>query len=124
MTSHRLLLLHDLVPAAEALCSLLGVPCAVVSGKPAWDAPEHQLVQVDLPRLHARVFEEAAGQLGISVESLLTTWIGRCRAELTVEGSGPGPVERACRRMAEWDAMGYTGAEEAVRDLAREASRA
>src|SRR4030042_88634 len=66
VTPLKLLLSDALVPIAEELCSLLGVPFSVVSAAPAWDGAVHQIVQIDLPRLHARVFEEAAAQRGAS----------------------------------------------------------
>ncbi|OHD71190.1 MAG: hypothetical protein A2177_04290 [Spirochaetes bacterium RBG_13_68_11] len=122
MTPLKLLLSDDLVPIAEELCSLLGVPFSVVSAAPAWDGAVHQIVQIDLPRLHARVFEEAAAQRGASVASFVATWIERCRAELA--GDDDVSVVRTCQRLAEWERLGYTGTEPAVSELVREVSRA
>ncbi|MCX7030516.1 MAG: hypothetical protein NTU62_10410 [Spirochaetes bacterium] len=122
MTPLRLLLSDDLVPIAAELCSLLGVPLSVVSAASAWDGAAHRIVQIDLPRLHARVFEEAAALRGVSVASLVATWIERCSAELA--GDDDAPVVRTCQRLAEWERLGYTGAEPAVSELVREVSRA
>ena len=122
MTPLRLLLSDDLVPIAEELCGLLGVPFCVVSATPAWDGAVHRIVQIDLPRLHAAVFREAAALRGVSVESLVATWLERCRAELA--GDDEVSVVRTCQRLAEWERRGYTGTEAAVKDLVREVSRA
>lgn len=122
MTPLRLLLSDDLVPIAEELCGLLGVPCTVVSAPAAWSAPAHRIVQVDLPRLHARVFEAAAALRGTSVPLFVAGWIERCRAELA--GGDDAWVVRTCQRLAEWERLGYTGEEAAVRELVREVSRA
>ena len=121
MTPVRLLLSDDLVPIAAELCAVLDVPVTVVSAAPAWDGPVHRIVQVDLPRLHARVFEDAARLRGVSTETFLAGWFERGRAELA--GLGDAPVLRACRRMAEWERLGYDGSEPAVRDLVREVAR-
>jgi hypothetical protein len=120
VTPVRLLLSDDLVPIAAELCAVLGVPATVVSAAPAWDGPVHRIVQIDLPRLHARVFDEAARLRGESVETLLAGWVERARAELA---GGDAAVLRACRRLAEWERLGYAGSEPAVRDLAREVAR-
>jgi hypothetical protein len=122
VTPLRLLLSDDLVPIAEELCGLLGVPLSVVSTAPAWDRPVHRIVQIDFPRLHARVFEEAAALRGVSVDSFVATWIQRCRAELA--GDDDVSVVRTCQRLAEWERLGYTGTEPAVSELVREVSRA
>jgi hypothetical protein len=122
VTPLRLLLSDDLVPIAEELCDLLGVPLSVVSAAPAWDGPAHRIVQIDLPRLHARVFEEAAASRGVSVASFVATWIERCRTELA--GDDDVTVVRTCQRLAEWERLGYTGTETAVSELVREVSRA
>ena len=122
MTPLKLLLSDDLVPIAEELCSLLGVPLSVVSAAPAWDGAMHRIVQIDLPRLHVRVFEDAAALRGASVASFVATWIERCRAELA--GDDDVSVIRTCQRLAEWERLGYTGTEPAVRELAHEVSRA
>jgi hypothetical protein len=122
VTPLRLLLSDDLVPIAEELCGLLGVPLSVVSAAPAWDGPVHRIVQIDFPRLHARVFEEAAALRGVSVDSFVATWIQRCRAELA--GDDDVSVVRTCQRLAEWERLGYTGTEPAVSELVREVSRA
>ena len=122
MTPVKLLLSDDLVPIAGELCRLLGVPLSVVSATPAWDGPVHRIVQIDLPRLHARVFEEAAALRGVSVESLVATWLERCRARLA--GDEDVAVVRTCQRLAEWEHLGYTGTEAAVKELVREVSRA
>jgi hypothetical protein len=122
VTPLKLLLSDDLVPIAEELCSLLGVPLSVVSASPAWDGAVHRIVQIDLPRLHARVFEEAAALRGVSVALFVASWIERCRAELA--GEGDTSVVRTCQRLAEWERLGYTGTEPAVRELAHEVSRA
>ena len=122
MTPLRLLLSDDLVPIAEELCSLLGVPLSVVSTAPAWDGAVHRIVQIDLPRLHARVFEEVAALRGTSVGTFVSGWIERCRAELA--GDDDASVVRTCQRLAEWERLGYTGTEPAVRELAREVARA
>lgn len=122
MTPLKLLLADDLVPIAEELCSLLDVPVSVVSAAPAWDGAVHRIVQIDLPRLHARVFEEAAALGGTSVELFVAAWIERSRAELA--GDGDASVLRTCRRLAEWERLGYTGAEPAVGELVRGVSRA
>ncbi len=121
MTPVKLLLSDDLVPIARELCTILDVPATVVSATPAWEGPVHRIVQIDLPRLHARVFEDAAGLRGVSVESLLAGWVERARAELA--GGGDAAVLHACRRLAEWERLGYTGSEPAVRDLVREVAR-
>ena len=121
MTPLKLLLSDDLVPIAEELCSLLGVPLSVVSAAPAWDGAVHRIVQIDLPRLHARVFEDAAALRATSVELFVAAWIERCRAELA--GDGDASVLRTCRRLAEWERLGYTGVEPAVGELVREVSR-
>jgi hypothetical protein len=121
VTTVRLLLAEDLVPIANELCDLLGVPFSTVRPSTAWDAPVHRTVQIGLPQLHARVFDEAAGLRGASVESFLTGWIERCRAELA--GDEDATVLRACGRLAEWERLGYTGAEPAARELAREIAR-
>ena len=122
MTPLKLLLSDDLVPIAEELCGLLGVPVSIVSAAPSWDGAVHRIVQIDLPRLHARVFEEAAAQRGVSVASFVATWIERCRAELA--GDDDVSVVRTCQRLAEWERLGYTGTEPAVSELVREVSRA
>ena len=122
MTPVKLLLSDDLVPIAEELCRLLGVPLSVVSATPAWDGAVHRIVQIDLPRLHARVFEEAAALRGTSVASFVAAWIERCRAELA--GDDDASIVLTCRRLAEWERLGYTGAEPAVNELVREVSRA
>jgi hypothetical protein len=122
VTPLRLLLSDDLVPIAEELCGLLGVPLSVVSAAPAWDGPVHRIVQIDLPRLHARVFEAAAALRSVSVPSFVATWIERCRAELA--GDDDVSVVRTCQRLAEWERLGYTGTEPAVSELVREVSRA
>jgi hypothetical protein len=121
VTPVRLLLSDDLMPIAEELCSLLGVPLSIVSAAPAWDGPVHRIVQIDLPRLHARVFEEAAARRGVSMESLVAAWIERCRAELA--GDDDVSILRTCRRLAEWERLGYTGVEPGVSELVREVSR-
>ena len=107
VTPVKLLLADDLVPIAEELCALLGVPITVVSAAPAWDGPVHRIVQIDLPGLHARVFADAARLRGVSMEGLVAAWIERGRAELA--GDGEAVVLRTCRRMAEWERLGYTG---------------
>jgi hypothetical protein len=122
VTPLRLLLSDDLVPVAEELCSLLGVPVSVVSAQPVWDGPAHRIVQIDLPRLHARVFEDAAALHGVSRESFVVSWIERCLARLA--GADDETVFRSCRRLAEWERLGYTGSEEAVRALVREVAGA
>jgi hypothetical protein len=121
MTPVKLLLSDDLVPIAEELCEVLGVPATVVSAVPAWDGPVHRIVQVDLPGLHARVFEDAARLRGVSMETFLAGWFERGRAELA--GRDDAPMLRACRRLAAWERLGYTGSEPAVRDLVREVAR-
>jgi hypothetical protein len=122
VTPLKLLLSDDLMPIAEEVCSLLGVPFSVVSAAPAWDGAVHRIVQIDLPRLHARVFEEAAALRGASVASFVAAWIERCRAELA--GDDDASIVRTCRRLAEWERLGYTGTEPAVSELVREVSRA
>ena len=122
MTPLRLLLSDDLVPIAEELCDLLGVPCTVVSASRAWEATVHRIIQIGLPRLHARVFADAALQRGLSIETFVATWIERCRAELA--GDDDASVLRTCRRLAEWERLGYTGAEAAVKELVREVASA
>lgn len=122
MTPVRLLLSDDLAPIAEELCGVLGVPFSIVSAAPAWDGALHRLVQIDLPRLHARVFEGAAALRGISVPVFMARWIERCRAELA--GDDEVSVVRTCQRLAEWERMGYTGEEPAVSELVQEVSRA
>lgn len=122
MTPVRLLLSDDLAPIAEELCGVLGVPFSIVSAAPAWDGALHRVVQIDLPRLHARVFEEAAALRGISVPVFMARWVERCRAELA--GDDEMSVVRTCQRLAEWERMGYTGEEPAVSELVREVSRA
>jgi hypothetical protein len=122
VTPLRLLLSDDLMPIAEELCGLLGVPCSVVSASRAWEASVHRIIQIDLPRLHARVFEEAAALRGTSVATFVSGWIERCRAELA--GDDDVSVVRTCQRLAEWERLGYTGAEPAVRELVREVARA
>ncbi len=121
MTPVRLLLPDDLVPIAEELCGVLGVPANVVSAAPAWDGPVHRIVQIDLPGLHARVFADAARLRGVSMETFLAGWFERGRAELA--GQDEAPVLRACGRLAEWERLGYTGSESAVRDLVRDVAR-
>ncbi len=121
VTPVRLLLFDDLLPIAEELCSLLGVPFSIVSATSAWDGAVHRIVQVGLPRLHARVFGEAAALRGVSVESFLAAWIERCRAELASDDEVS--VVPTCRRLAEWERLGYTGEEAAVRELVREVAR-
>ena len=121
MTPVRLLLPDDLMPIAEELCGLLGVPLSVVSEAPAWNGAAHRIVQIDLPRLHARVFEQAAALTGATVPSFMSAWIERCRAALAADDDTP--VLRTCRRLAEWERLGYTGAEIAVGELVREVSR-
>jgi hypothetical protein len=121
VTPVRLLLSGDLVPIAEELCALLGVPATVVSAPPSWDGPVHRIVQIDLPGLHARVFEDAARLRGECVETLLAGWVERARAGLA--GGDDAAVLRACRRLAEWERLGYAGSEPAVRDLVREVAR-
>ena len=122
VTPLRLLLSDDLVPIAEELCSLLGVPFSVVSAAPSHVGAVHRILQIDLPRLHARVFEEAASSRGTSVAMFVAGWIERCRAELA--GDDDVSVVRTCQRLAEWERLGYTGAEPAVRELVREVARA
>jgi hypothetical protein len=121
VTPVRLLLSDDLVPIAGELCGVLGVPMTVVSAAPAWDGPVHRIVQIDLPGLHARVFEDAAHLRGESVQTLLAGWVERARAELA--GGGDAAVLRACRRLAEWERLGYAGPEPAVRELVRDVAR-
>jgi hypothetical protein len=121
VTPLRLLLSDDLMPIAEELCGLLGVPFSVVSAPPAWDGAAHRIVQIDLPRLHARVFEDAAALRGATVPSFVSAWIERCRAALAADDDVP--VVRTCRRLAEWERLGYTGAEIAVGELVLEVSR-
>jgi hypothetical protein len=122
VTALRLLLSDDLVPIAEELCDLLGVPVTVVSASRVRESPVHRIVQISLPRLHARVFQEAALQRGLSVESFVASWIERCRAELA--GDDDASVLRTCRRLVEWERLGYTGTEPGVQELVREVARA
>jgi hypothetical protein len=122
VTPLRLLLSDDLVPIAEELCDLLDVPVTVVSASRVWESPVHRIVQISLPRLHDRVFHEAALQRGLSVESFVASWIERCRAELA--GDDDVSVLRTCRRLAEWERLGYTGTEPGVQELIREVARA
>jgi len=122
VTPLRLLLSDDLVPIAEELCDLLGVPFTVVSPSRAWESPVHRTIQISLPRLHARVFQEAARERGLSVESFVASWIERCRAELA--GDDDASVLRTCRRLAEWERLGYTGTEPGVEELIRDVGRA
>jgi len=121
VTPLRLLLADDLVPIAGELCAVLGVPITVVSAAPAWTGTVHRTVQIDLPGLHARVFDDAARLRGVSVETLVAGWIERGRAELA--GDEEVTVLRACQRMAEWEHLGYTGSEPAVGDLVRDVAR-
>jgi len=122
VTPLRLLLSNDLVPIAQELCDLLGVPLSVVSASRAWEASVNRIVQIDLPRLHARVFTDAALERGLSVESFVATWIERCRSELA--GDDTSSVLRTCQRLAEWERLGYNGTEPAVQELVREVARA
>ena len=125
MKAFRLLLQHDLIPTAEAVCSALAVPGAIVSERASWDRPEHCLFQLDLPGLQARVVEEAAGLRGVSPETLLLTWISRSRTERELYGPDgpPDGILRRCRLLAQWEGLGYNGTEPAVGELARRLAR-
>ena len=64
VTPLKLLLADDLVPIAEELCSLLGVPFSVVSAAPAWDgarAPDRPDRSAPAPRPGVRGCGRAAG---------------------------------------------------------------
>ncbi len=121
MKGYRLLLLNDLVPAAQAMCSALAAPGSVASEKAAWDRPEHCLFQVDLPGVQARVVEEVARMRKVSPETLLLEWVSRCRTELAAFGAdGPaGGLLRRCRLLAQWEELGYKGNEAAIGELVR-----
>ena len=115
MKTCRLLLSKDLRATVERMCGMMRCELSIADAEPIWQKQNRRVFRIDLPDFHFRVLEEAAGVKGVSLEALLHTWIEEYAKEL--EGSG-GRMESRFRLVAEWNEMGYTGREGAVRELA------
>jgi hypothetical protein len=121
MKSYKLLLSLDLIPAAERMFSSLGSEFTVVDPAPIWREQNRRQVQVDLTDFQALVFARLAQREEVVVEILLKSWIERYSKENGGKEQ-PDParthgISGRLRLIAEWSRLGYTGREEAVREL-------
>jgi hypothetical protein len=116
MKSFKILLPHELLPAAQRMFSLLSCESTVVDTDPIWRKQSRRLLQIDLTEFHARLFERVSERAGAAVEVLLRTWIERYDKETEGKEKTP-PVSGMLRLIAEWAALGYTGKEEAIQEL-------
>jgi hypothetical protein len=121
MKSYRLLLSLDLIPAAERMFSSLGSEFTVVDAAPIWREQNRRQVQVDLTDFQAVVFESLARREEVVVEILLKNWIERYskenRGKEKPEQARAHGISSRLSLIAEWSRLGYTGKEEAVREL-------
>ena len=99
----------------------IGCEFTVVGPSPIWREQNRRQAQVDLPDFHAAVFERLAEREEIVVEIFLRSWIEQYAKE-NGDAEPPEPartdsISTRLRLIAEWSRLGYTGKEDAVREL-------